>query len=122
MTTAYITHADCLRHEMGPGHPECPQRLRSIHEHMQSSGLLTEVRRVDAPLATTADLERVHTASYVDSILENAPSAGYLQLDPDTAMNSSSLDAALRAAGAGLAAVDEIMAGRSPNAFCAVRP
>ena len=122
MTTAYITHADCLRHEMGPGHPECPQRLSSVHDHVQASGLMEKVRRIDAPLAKAADLERVHAASYIDLIFANAPSAGYLQLDPDTAMNAASLDAARRAAGAGLVAVDEIMAGRSSNAFCAVRP
>jgi acetoin utilization deacetylase AcuC-like enzyme len=67
-------------------------------------------------------LKRVHAADYVHQIFQNAPSEGYLQLDPDTAMNSHSLVAARRAAGAGLMAVDEIMAGRCENAFCAVRP
>jgi acetoin utilization deacetylase AcuC-like enzyme len=64
----------------------------------------------------------VHKAPYVDLIFESAPREGYVQLDPDTAMNPYSLGAALRAAGAGLLAVDEVMAGRSVNAFCAVRP
>jgi acetoin utilization deacetylase AcuC-like enzyme len=122
MTTAYITHPDCLRHEMGQGHPECPARLNAINEQMRTSGLLDELRCLEAPLADEVDLKRVHGSNYVDLIFENAPSEGYVQLDPDTAMNPYSLSAARRAAGAGLLAVDEVMAGRSQNAFCAVRP
>ena len=122
MKTAYITHPDCLRHEMGAGHPECPDRLSAVNAEMRSSGLLDELRCLEAPLAQADDLKRVHRAAYVDLIFENAPTEGYVQLDPDTAMNQYSLAAARRAAGAGLLAVDEVMAGRSTNAFCAVRP
>ena len=122
MTTSYITHADCLRHEMGPGHPECPERLVAVNEHMRSSGLLDQLRVLDAPLASEEDLKRVHHPEYVDLIFENAPTEGYVQLDPDTAMNPYTLAAARRAAGAGILAVDEVMAGRSSNAFCAVCP
>ena len=107
---------------MGNGHPENPDRLHAINEHMRASGLLEEIRCLEAPLATVADLKRVHESGYVDSIFDNAPHEGYLQLDPDTAMNAHSLNAALRAAGAGILAVDEIMAARADNAFCAVRP
>jgi acetoin utilization deacetylase AcuC-like enzyme len=120
--TAYITHPDCLRHDMGSGHPESPQRLRAVAEHMRNSGLLDELRCLDAPLAQPADLKRVHADAYVDLIFDHAPAEGMIQLDPDTAMNAYSLDAARRAAGAGLAAVDEVVSGRSQNAFCAVRP
>ena len=122
MTTAYITHADCLRHEMGQSHPECPDRLNAVNEQMRASGMLGELRCLEAPLAGADDLKRVHGADYVDNIFDNAPSAGYLQLDPDTAMNPYSLAAARRASGAGLLAVDEVVAGRARNAFCAVRP
>src|SRR5258708_10461403 len=122
MTTAYITHPDCLRHEMGAGHPECPDRLNAVNAEMRSSGLLDEVRSLEAPMAVAEDLKRVHRPAYVDLIFENAPAEGYVQLDPDTAMNPHSLNAAQRAAGAGVLAVDEVMAGRSSNAFCAVRP
>jgi acetoin utilization deacetylase AcuC-like enzyme len=122
MSTAYITHADCLRHEMGAGHPENPERLSSINEHMRSSGLLEQLRRLEAPLAEPEDIKRVHDAAYVDRIFERAPKEGYVQLDPDTAMNPQSLAAARRAAGAGVLAVEELMAGRARNAFCAVRP
>jgi len=122
MTTAYITHADCLRHEMGAGHPENPDRLNAVNEHMKSSGLLAELRALEAPLADPKDIKRVHRADYVDMIFEHAPKEGYVQLDPDTAMNPYSLSAARRAAGAGVLAVDEVMGGRAQNAFCAVRP
>jgi acetoin utilization deacetylase AcuC-like enzyme len=122
MTTAYITHTDCLKHEMGSGHPESPDRLRSVNEQMRASEMWDELLRMEAPLAEADDLKRVHRADYVDLIFENAPTEGYVQLDPDTAMNQYSLAAARRAAGAGILAVDEIMAGRAKNAFCAVRP
>src|ERR1700759_1570050 len=122
MKTAYITHADCLRHEMGAGHPECPARLNSVKAEMRASGWLEQVRCLEAPLATPEDLKRVHRAGYVDAVFENSPREGYVQLDPDTAMNPHSLAAAQRAAGAGVMAVDEVMSGRSSNAFCAVRP
>ena len=122
MTTAYITHPDCLRHEMGPGHPESPERLTAINEQMRASGLLDELLCLEAPLASSDDLKRVHRAAYVDLIFQHAPEEGYVQLDPDTAMNTYSLDAARRAAGAGILAIDEMAAGRAHNAFCAVRP
>src|SRR5271170_3304174 len=122
MATAYITHADCLRHEMGAGHPENPERLSSVNEHMRNSGLLEQLRCLEAPLAQARDIKRVHTPAYVDLIFETAPREGYAQLDPDTAMNPYSLAAARRAAGAGVLAVDELMAGHAQNAFCAVRP
>jgi acetoin utilization deacetylase AcuC-like enzyme len=122
MTTAYITHPDCLRHDMGAGHPECPARLTAIHEQMSAGGVFDAVHCLEAPLAGADDLKRVHRPAYVDLIFEHAPSEGHVQLDPDTAMNPYSLGAARRAAGAGLQAVDELLAGRADNAFCAVRP
>ncbi len=122
MTTAYITHSDCLRHEMGAGHPENPERLSAVNLHMRDAGLLEQLRCLEAPLAEPEDIKRVHRPAYVDLIFDNAPTEGYAQLDPDTAMNPYSLAAARRAVGAGLLAVDEIMSGRAANAFCAVRP
>jgi len=89
---------------------------------MGTSGLLEGLLCLEAPLANAEDLKRVHDSAYVDLIFENAPSQGIVQLDPDTAMNSHSLDAARRAAGAGIIAVDDVLSGRSSNAFCAVRP
>jgi acetoin utilization deacetylase AcuC-like enzyme len=122
MGTCYITHSDCLRHDMGAGHPESPERLAAVNEHMRASGLLAQLRCLEAPLAEPDDLKRVHHAAYVDLIFEHAPREGRVQLDADTAMNAYSLAAARRAAGAGMLAVGELMAGRSASAFCAVRP
>ena len=122
MTTAYITHPDCLGHEMGPTHPERPERLSAIERHLRASGLMDSLRGFQAPLAHADDLKRVHVPEYVDLIFAHAPTEGYVQLDPDTLMNPYSLAAARRAAGAGVLAVEEVMAGRVANAFCAVRP
>ena len=122
MITAYITHPDCLGHEMGSGHPERPERLQAVNDHMWDSGLMQVLRCLQAPLAVADDLKRVHVPEYVDLIFEHAPTEGYVQLDPDTSMNRFSLSAARRAAGAGVLAVEEVLAGRADNAFCAVRP
>ncbi|HEY6922025.1 MAG TPA: histone deacetylase family protein [Steroidobacteraceae bacterium] len=122
MTTVYITHPDCLRHEMGAEHPERPQRLVAIDEHLRRASLLDELRCMAAPLAEPDDLKRVHAPEYVDLIFEQAPTEGYVRLDPDTLMNPHSLAAARRAAGAGILAVEEVVAGRAENAFCAIRP
>jgi len=122
MATAYITHADCLRHDMGAGHPESPARLNSVNEALRAAGVLNQLRCLEAPRAAREALTRVHEPAYVESIFQVAPIEGRVQLDPDTAMNAYSLDAAQRAAGAGLLAVDEVLDRRSANAFCAVRP
>ena len=122
MTTAFITHSDCLGHEMGPTHPERPERLSAIKRHLRASGLMESLRCLEAPLVDAADLKRIHSAEYVDLIFAHAPTEGYVQLDPDTLMNPYSLAAARRAAGAGVLAVEEVMAGQAANAFCSVRP
>ncbi len=122
MPTAYITHPDCLKHNMGSFHPECPQRLIAIENELKTAGLLEQLRRYDAPLATTDQLARVHTADYIDSIRQASPAAGIVALDADTAMNPFSLSAALHAAGAVILAADLVLAGTVNNAFCAVRP
>ena len=122
MDTAFIRHDDCLLHEMGPGHPECPARLRAIEDQLIAARLVDHLRYVEAPLAERRHLERVHDASHVDGIIAKSPRTGTVRLDPDTAMNPHSLRAALRAAGAGIAAVDLIMAGEIRRAFCSVRP
>jgi acetoin utilization deacetylase AcuC-like enzyme len=122
MSTAYITHPDCLLHEMGAGHPECPERLLSIGDQLIASGLLPYLREYDAPLAERAHLLRVHDAQYVDRIAQTEPGAGYVHLDPDTVMNRHSYAAALRAAGAVILATDLVLKGIVGRAFCAVRP
>jgi acetoin utilization deacetylase AcuC-like enzyme len=122
MATALLTHPDCVLHEMGAGHPESPQRLKAILAALEASGLTPRLTVREAPEATREHLERVHHADHVDMVFDAAPSHGYAYLDPDTSMNAKSLSAALRAAGAVVAATDMVMSGEARNAFCAVRP
>ncbi len=122
MTVAFISHPECLRHEMTPGHPERPERLAAIDDALIASRLDALVERHDAPLATREQLLRVHDAAYLDALERLSPSQGIVELDPDTAMNPHSLRAALRAAGAGVLGTDLVMAGKAAAAFCAVRP
>jgi len=122
MPAAFVTHADCLRHEMGAHHPERPARLTAIEDQLIASGLESFLTRYDAPLASDEQLARVHPPEYVQAIREFAPRAGTVHLDPDTAMNPFSLQAALRAAGAAVLAVDLVLQNKVRTAFCAVRP
>ena len=122
MATAIFTHPDCVLHEMGPGHPESPMRLKAILAALESSGLAAKLSMHEAPAAAREHLERVHHAEHVDMIFASAPERGYAFLDPDTSMNAKSLSAALRAAGAVVRATDLVIAGEAANAFCAVRP
>ena len=122
MTTAFITHADCLKHDMGAHHPECPERLAAIEDQLIASGVVQYLQRHEAPLASDEQLARVHPIEYVRAIREVSPSHGTVHLDPDTAMNPHSLQAALRAAGAAVLATDLVMKGEAENAFCSVRP
>lgn len=122
LLAAYITHGDCARHEMGSQHPECPERLAAIHDHLLIKGLLDYMTAYDAPLATEDQLARAHSALYVREILASSPVTGYAQIDPDTCMNSFSAQAALRAAGAAVLATDLVLTGQASAAFCSVRP
>ena len=121
-STAFITHRDCHLHDMGSFHPECPARLSSISDHMIAQGLDHFFVFHDAPLATFAQLLRVHSASHLEHLKRVAPALGIVHLDPDTAMNPHTWQAALRSAGAGILAVDLVMSGEVQNAFCAIRP
>ena len=122
MSTLFITHADCLKHDMGAGHPEQPARLTAIEDQLIASGIDIYLQRHEAPLVTDEQLARVHPMEYVRAVRDAAPHSGWVHLDPDTAMNPHSLDAALRAAGAAVLATDLVMEGKSKTAFCSVRP
>ena len=122
MATAFVTHPDCLKHEMGAYHPERPERLTAIEDQLIASGVGQYLVRYDAPLASDEELARVHPIEYVRAIRDAAPVEGTVHLDPDTAMNPHSLRAALRAAGAAVLATDLVMRGEADSAFCSVRP
>jgi acetoin utilization deacetylase AcuC-like enzyme len=122
MPCALITHPDCLKHEMGAHHPERPARLTAIEDQLIASGIGQYLERHDAPLASEEQLARVHPIEYVRAIHDAAPDSGTVHLDPDTAMNPHSLDAALRAAGAAVLATDLVLQSKVKTAFCSVRP
>lgn len=122
MQTAYITHSDCFKHEMGAHHPECPARLHAIRDELIASRLDDYLKHYEAPLAQDSQLVRVHDAAYVKSILAASPKTGRVELDGDTIMNPDSLNAAYRAVGGVVMAVDLVRQGEVCNAFVACRP
>ncbi len=122
MAMALIAHADCMRHDMGASHPECPERLDAIEDQLIAAGIASYLERHDAPLATDILLERAHPRAFIDEIRRAAPARGLVHLDPDTAMSPGTLNAALRGAGAAALGVDLVLGGAAESAFCAVRP
>jgi acetoin utilization deacetylase AcuC-like enzyme len=122
VTTALISHRDCLSHNMGVRHPEQPARLTAVEDQLIASGLIDHLHYAEAPLADREHLERVHGAGYIASLERSVPWSGLVHLDADTAMNPHTLTAALRAAGAAVLATDMVAEGAVANAFCNVRP
>ena len=129
--TGYFTHRDCWKHEMGEGHPECPARLDAIEDRLRGCGVADLLDQREAPLAELDDVELAHSPFHVQSLrglterLAGEVAAGgptHAAVDPDTSINVWTWTAALRAAGAAVAATDAVMAGELENAFCAVRP
>jgi acetoin utilization deacetylase AcuC-like enzyme len=118
---AFATHPRFLDHLAGRGHPERPARLEAVLAGAQTSDVADELVPVEPRAATREELERVHPAGYLDAI-ERFCVAGGGQIDADTAASVDSWDAAIRAAGAGIAAVDVLDRGDAGSAFCAVRP
>ncbi|WP_170364028.1 histone deacetylase family protein [Ruegeria arenilitoris] len=118
MKTAVLTHADCLGHVTPEGHPERVARLEHILHALEP----LDLQRVTAPLAADDDLLRIHPESYIREIRDSRPTEGFRQIDGDTFMSPGSVDAAYRAAGAVVRAVDMVLGGEAPNAFCAIRP
>jgi acetoin utilization deacetylase AcuC-like enzyme len=121
MTTYLVTHPAGLAHDMGMGHPERPDRLRAI-ERALSAARFADLVRVEAPRAERGAILRVHPETYVAELEQASPAEGLVQLDADTTMGPGTFEAALRAAGGAVAAVDAVMGGRAANAFVAMRP
>lgn len=121
MTTLLYTHPDCLKHDPGQYHPESPARLKAVLEALTAPEFARLDRR-EAPEAAVDDIARVHPRRFVEALLAAVPSSGHAAIDADTVMSASSGHAALRAAGAVVAAVDAVARGEADNAFCAVRP
>jgi len=121
MTTLLFTHQDCIDHQTGEGHPESPARLSAVTAALSDPDFKGLMRQ-PAPVADKNAVARVHGIDFVERILGSVPQTGRHALDPDTILSSGSGIAALRAAGAMIAAVDAVASGKARNAFCAVRP
>ena len=120
-STLFLSHPACLDHQTPMGHPERPDRLRAIEQALEAEKFQT-LAREQAPLASLDIIALCHPMEYVEAIRNASPDEGTIHLDADTAMSPGSYEAALRAAGGGMHAVDEVMSGAAANAFVAVRP
>jgi len=121
MTTLLVTHPACLEHLTPAGHPERPDRLRAIDRALEHERFQT-LARVAAPAAELETIALCHPVDYVTGIRDATPKTGLVGLDADTTLSPGSFEAALRAAGGAVYAVDEVMTGRAKNAFVATRP
>ena len=121
MTTLLLSHSACLNHLTPPGHPERPDRLRAIESALEAEKFASLIRE-QAPMADIETVALAHPRDYVEAIREASPREGMIGLDGDTSMSPGSLEAALRAAGGAVMAVDEVIAKKTDNAFVATRP
>jgi acetoin utilization deacetylase AcuC-like enzyme len=121
MTTLLITHPASLNHLTPSGHPERPDRLRAIDRVLEDERFQTLIR-VQPPAAEIDTIALCHPRDFIEEISEASPKEGMVRIDADTSMSPGSFEAAIRAVGAGTLAVDEVVAGKASNAFCAMRP
>ena len=121
MSTLLITHPACLNHLTPSGHPERPDRLRAIERALEAEKFQT-LARTQAPIADLEIVALCHPMDYVTEIRDATPSEGMVRLDADTSMSPGSFEAALRAVGGAVLAVDEVFAKKAANAFVATRP
>src|SRR6476620_3925140 len=121
MSTLLLSHPACLNHLTPAGHPERPDRLRAIDQVLEDEKFQS-LARVEAPLGSLDVIALCHPMGYVEAIREASPSEGLVRLDADTAMSPGSYEAALRAVGGAMQAVDDVMTDKAANAFVATRP
>ena len=121
MSTLLITHPASMNHLNSPGHPERPDRLRAIQSVLEAEQFQTLVR-VQAPAADLETIALCHPIDYIEAIRDATPKEGLIQLDADTSMSPGSFEAALRAVGGAVHAVDQVVTKKADNAFCAMRP
>jgi acetoin utilization deacetylase AcuC-like enzyme len=121
MTTLLLTHPACLEHITPAGHPERPDRLRAVLRELDDDRFQALLRD-EAPAAGFEDIALCHPPEFVEAIREAIPAQGLARIDADTTMSPGTLEAVLRATGAAMRAVDDVVAQKVDNAFCAVRP
>ncbi|HEA51944.1 histone deacetylase family protein [Marinobacter antarcticus] len=122
MTTAFFSHDDCMKHDMGPEHPESPARLAAIISYIADTGLAEKLDWVRPEEITRDQLLSVHPERYLQQLDMMQPTRGRVFTDPDTAMMPDTLRAAKLAAGANIQAVDMVMSSQVTNAFICARP
>lgn len=110
-----------LEHHPPSQHPERPERLQAILRHLDRTGLRARCAQEAVREVTRAELERVHTAAYLDQVPRFELKGGG-PLDPDTWVYPGSNEAAKLAAGAAVQAVAGVIQGPDPRALCLVRP
>jgi len=115
-------HPVCLQHDPGPGHPECPDRLKSILHALQAPQWDALLEWELAPLGTQEQISLAHDSKMFARVERAAPQTGRISLDPDTHMSPASLDAAMRAVGAACQGVDDLVSGKAEEVFCLTRP
>ncbi|MBQ0814127.1 MAG: histone deacetylase family protein [Marinobacter sp.] len=122
MTTAFFSHDDCMKHDMGPEHPESPGRLAAIISYIADTGIAEKLDWVRPEEITRDQLLSVHPERYLQQLDMMQPTRGRVFTDPDTAMMPDTLRAAKLAAGANIQAVDMVMSSQITNAFICARP
>ncbi|RMH33487.1 MAG: histone deacetylase [Nitrospirae bacterium] len=118
----FVSHPAYLEHEMGPSHPESPERLRAIRKQLESSGMLARLTQLNPQPASRNWICTIHDPGYVERLERRVPQSGYVPVDPDTMLCPKTISAAYLAVGGALAAVDAVMTRAVDQAFCAVRP
>lgn len=121
LETLFISHPAGLDHDPGPGHPDRPERLRAVRAALTEPRFVS-LARAEAPLASREALRRVHSAAHLARLEQSSPKDGHAQLSPDVVMSAGTFEAARRAAGGAVAAIDAVMTKRARNAFVATRP
>lgn len=119
---AYISHAGAAMHDMGDGHPECPDRIHAVHRGIVEAGLLERMDCHEAREASDEEILRAHTSAHLEHLRRSRPLSGTAWLDADTAMNEHTWSAAREAAGAVVMATSLVLDGEYDRAFCNVRP
>jgi len=118
----FLGHPTFLLHEMGAGHPESPERLRSIRSYLESTGTWRRLLPLEPQPASKEWVQQIHDPSYIQRLEQLAPASGYVSLDADTIMCPGTLNAAFLAIGAAMTGVDSVMSQKVDQAFCAIRP
>ena len=121
MTTLLISHPAGLNHLTPAGHPERPDRLRAVEQALEDEKFQS-LTRVLAPEAEIESIALCHPRDFVEEIRDASPAEGLVRIDSDTVMSPGSYEAAIRAVGGAMLAVDEVLAKKALNAFCAMRP